>query len=77
LWIWDDDAIEFIQDFGNQFSIDFSTFEAPRYFGPEAPPTLLNSAWSHFAKTTAKAKLIPITISDLLRAAATGAWTLE
>ncbi len=88
--LWDlgldgDDAVEFFENFSEQFDVDLSEFEIYKYFGPEwYPPHVLLLLPLYiglyfirhylFGKVNRKLGFIPITIADLLMAAKTKKW---
>ena len=67
-----DDATELITKFGREFNVDMSNFNSKKHFGPEGafvPFLVLFPSW-----WKSRRKLKPITISDLIKAAESGAW---
>jgi hypothetical protein len=77
------DGCELIEAFGERFSVDLSTFDAARHFGPEGcfPPLMIWN-WIRMALKPAgmsveeRAGLQPIRISDLIAAAREKRWML-
>ena len=78
-----DDGYELIQNFGEKFKVDLSSFEGNRHFGPEAgcfPPLflwqLVRMAFRTHETPEEQAGLDPIRIADLIEAAKKKAWSL-
>lgn len=67
-----DDAIELMNKFSQEFSVDMSKFDFKRHFSPEGfnPFLILFPSWW-------RRKLQSITIRDLVKAAETGVWPFE
>lgn len=79
-----DDAVDFFQEFRDEFGVDLSSLELSRHFGPEGLPLwapLLPFVWlvnaMHSGRHKQKLGLAPISVMDLIDAAARGKWELE
>lgn len=74
-----DDAHDLLAAFGKRFNVDLSALDVTRHFGPEStwPWALFYWVvlWSRPGTPEQKARLSPITIADLVRAAESGKWT--
>lgn len=74
-----DDSYEFFVDFKREFSVDLSALDLDRHFGPEGLPPWFLFSWMILAvrKGTPeqRAGLEPITVAELVAAAATGRWS--
>lgn len=70
-----DDAIEFMEAFSHDFSVDMSEFSLRDYFGPEAGfNPICYAYWMLFERD--KLRSTPITIADLIKAAQNGKWII-
>jgi len=73
-----DDADELLAAFGKHFDVEMSSLDVARHFGPENtwPWTVICwfMLWSRSGTPEQKARLSPITIADLVRAAKCGKW---
>ncbi len=67
-----DDALEFMEEFRNRFSVDMSEFEFRKHFSPEGFNPIVYIYWLLFARD--KLKSIPITLRDLTEAAEKKKW---
>jgi acyl carrier protein len=70
LKIYGDDAVEFIVDFGKEFSVDINQFNINNYFDAESDP-IARSLIKLLTNKNRK-KRLPITISDLENSIKTG-----
>jgi acyl carrier protein len=73
-----DDAYDFFVDFAEKFSVDMSSFEFSKHFGPEAgsdPITFVYMAVRTLLYGSHKAAgVVPITVADLVEAAERKRW---
>jgi hypothetical protein len=73
-----DDAAELIEEFAKHFSVDLSGYDHKRYFGPEGfnPFAMLWVLLLQLLGRTPEqaAGLCPLTVGDLVAAAAAGRW---
>lgn len=74
-----DDADYLFEAFGREFKVDLSELDLTRHFGPEgcypwAPIYWLVLSLRH-GTPEERARLEPITVRDLIRAATMGRWT--
>jgi acyl carrier protein len=73
-----DDGVELLQVFGKQFGVDMSGCDPSRHFGPEGFVPWAPLCWVvlAFRKSSPeeRARLEPISISDLVHAAERGRW---
>lgn len=74
-----DDGIEFMQEFGERFAVDLTSFAYDKYFGPEAGPTPVSLAKAIILRvTTGKwTDLVPLRLSDLTEAAERRSWATD
>jgi acyl carrier protein len=74
-----EDGSELMVAFGKQFNVDLSTLDVTRHFGPEGlwpwAPLRWLALWLRPGTPEGKARLLPITITDLVRAAELGTWS--
>jgi acyl carrier protein len=67
-----DDGLEFMAAFSQHFGVDISSFEASKYFGPEAGGNLF--VWLWWFVTCSWPKFVPITLDDLQASILAGRW---
>ena len=65
-----DDAMDFLNSFCEEFSLDCSAFRFDRHFGPDAAPILANLLWGHVVGL--QFKTVPISMADLIEAVRCG-----
>jgi hypothetical protein len=73
-----DDGHELLASFGERFNVDMSAFESNKHFGSEGflpwAPLYWFLLWLRGGTPEQKARLMAITIADLVRVAIEGAW---
>lgn len=71
-----DDGVELLVRFGEEFDVDLSSVDLSKHFGPEGGAPWAIFAWIAYAcrrgSAEQKARLVPITVGDLCRAAESG-----
>jgi acyl carrier protein len=74
-----DDGVEFMQTFGERFSVDLSAFPHDKYFGPEASATPLPMIEGVVRRVTTGrwSDLAPLTLRDLTEAVEQRGWLVE
>ncbi len=64
--IWGDDAVEFIEDFGENFNVDISKFDIRKYFKPEGDRILVSIV--NLFRKAKPPEFTPLTLGDLEQA---------
>ena len=76
-----EDGSNFMVAFGEQFNVDLSALAVTKHFGSEGlwpwAPLHWLALWLRPGTPEQKARLLPITVSDLVRAAKVGRWTYK
>jgi len=71
-----DDGVELLSRFGEKFDVDLSSVDFSEHFGPEGWAPWAIIMWIAYAcrrgSAEQKARLVPITVGDLCRAAESG-----
>jgi acyl carrier protein len=73
-----EDGSDLLVGFGEHFNVDLSALDVTKHFGPEGlwpwAPLYWILLWLRPGTPEKKARLSPITIADLVRAAESGKW---
>lgn len=73
-----DDGVDFFEQFASVFGVDLTDFKIEEYFGPEASEPITSiGIWIKgwwIGDHHRAARVIPITLGDLVKAAQAGRW---